>query len=43
MFLLLRDEYRFSVFQKRMLRREFGPKRMEVTGAWSTGAQHAGL
>ena len=32
--LTLRDERRVRVFEKRMLRRIFGPKREEVTGEW---------
>jgi hypothetical protein len=32
--LVLREEYRQRVFEKRMLRRIFGPKRDEVTGDW---------
>jgi hypothetical protein len=27
-------EYRFRVFENRVLRRIFGPKREEVTGGW---------
>jgi hypothetical protein len=30
----LRKERRLSVFEKRMLRRIFGPKRDELTGEW---------
>jgi hypothetical protein len=30
----LREEYRLKVFENRMLRRIFGPKRDEVTGDW---------
>jgi hypothetical protein len=30
--LTLREEYRLRVFENRMLRRIFGPKRDEVTG-----------
>jgi hypothetical protein len=33
-FLTLREEHRLGVFEKRVLRRIFGPKRDEVTGAW---------
>jgi hypothetical protein len=34
-FLTLREEYsRLSMFENRMLRRIFGPKRDEVTGGW---------
>ena len=32
--LTLRDERRLRVFQNRVLRRVFGPKRDEVTGEW---------
>jgi hypothetical protein len=32
--LTLREELRLRVFQNRVLRREFGPKRDEVTGEW---------
>jgi hypothetical protein len=32
--LTLREEYRLRVFENRMLRRIFGPKRVEVTGDW---------
>ena len=32
--LTLRDERRLRVFENRMLRRVFGPKRDEVTGEW---------
>jgi hypothetical protein len=32
--LILRDEYRLEVFENRVLRRIFGPKRDEVTGEW---------
>jgi hypothetical protein len=32
--LTLREEYRLRVFENRVLRRIFGPKRYEVTGAW---------
>jgi len=32
--LTLREERRLRVFEKRMLRRVFGPKRDEVTGRW---------
>jgi hypothetical protein len=31
---LLREEYRLRVFEKRVLRRIFGPKGDEVTGGW---------
>jgi hypothetical protein len=30
----LREEYRLRVFENRVLRRIFGPKREEVTGGW---------
>jgi len=33
--LTLREECRLRVFEKRVLRRIFGPKRDEVTGEWS--------
>jgi len=32
--LTLRDESRLRVFENRVLRRVFGPKRNEVTGEW---------
>jgi hypothetical protein len=32
--LLLREEHRLRVFENRVLRRIFGPKRDEVTGGW---------
>ena len=32
--LKLREERRLRVFENRVLRREFGPKRDEVTGEW---------
>jgi hypothetical protein len=32
--LTLREEHRLMVFEKRMLRKIFGPKRDEVTGGW---------
>jgi hypothetical protein len=32
--LILRDEYRMRVFENRVLRRVFGPKRDEVAGGW---------
>jgi hypothetical protein len=32
--LTLRDEHRLRVFENRVLRRIFGPKRDEVTGRW---------
>jgi hypothetical protein len=30
----LREEHRLRVFENRVLRRVFGPKRDEVTGEW---------
>jgi hypothetical protein len=32
--LTLREEHRLKVFENRVLRRIFGPKRDEVTGGW---------
>jgi hypothetical protein len=32
--LTLRDEHRLRMFENRVLRRMFGPKRDEVTGEW---------
>jgi hypothetical protein len=32
--LTLREEHRLRVFENRMLKRIFGPKRDEVTGDW---------
>jgi hypothetical protein len=32
--LTLREEHRLRVFEKRVLRRIFGPKKDEVTGGW---------
>jgi hypothetical protein len=32
--LILREEHRLRVFENRMLRTIFGPKRDEVTGDW---------
>jgi uncharacterized membrane protein len=32
--LILREKHRLKVFEKRVLRRIFGPKRDEVTGEW---------
>jgi hypothetical protein len=32
--LMLREEHRLRVFENRVLRRIFGPKRDEVTGGW---------
>ena len=34
--LTLREERRLRVFENRVLRRVFGPKRDEVTGEWRT-------
>jgi hypothetical protein len=34
LFLTLREEHRLRVFENRVLRRIFGPKRDEVTGGW---------
>jgi hypothetical protein len=31
---ILREEHRLRVFEKRVLRRIFGPKKDEVTGGW---------
>jgi hypothetical protein len=31
---MLREEHRLRVFENRVLRRIFGPKRGEVTGGW---------
>jgi hypothetical protein len=31
----LREEHRLRVFENRVLRRMFGPKRDEVTGEWT--------
>jgi hypothetical protein len=31
---MLREEYRLRVFEKRMLRRIFGPKRDKVARSW---------
>jgi hypothetical protein len=33
-FLTLREEHRLKVFENRVLRRIFGPKKDEVTGEW---------
>jgi hypothetical protein len=33
-FLTLREEHRLRMFENRMLRRIFGPKREEVAGGW---------
>ena len=32
--LTFREEYRLRVFENRVLRRTFGPRRNEVTGEW---------
>jgi hypothetical protein len=32
--LTLREDHRLGVFENRVLRRTFGPKRNEVTGEW---------
>jgi hypothetical protein len=32
--LILREEHRLRMFENRVLRRIFGPKRDEVTGGW---------
>jgi hypothetical protein len=32
--LTLREEHRLRVFENKVLRRIFGPKRVEVTGEW---------
>jgi hypothetical protein len=32
--LTLREEHKLRVFENRVLRREFGPKRDELTGEW---------
>jgi hypothetical protein len=34
--LTLREEQRFRVFQNRVLKRIFGPKREEVAGGWKS-------
>jgi hypothetical protein len=36
--LTLREEHRLKVFENRVLRRIFGPKRDEVTGGWEIDA-----
>jgi hypothetical protein len=33
-YLTLREEHRLGLFENRVLRRIFGPKRDEVTGEW---------
>jgi hypothetical protein len=35
-YLTLREEHRLRVYEKRVLRRIFGPKRAELTGGWRT-------
>jgi hypothetical protein len=35
--LTLREKHRLRVFENRVLRRIFGPKRDEVTGEWRKG------
>jgi hypothetical protein len=32
----LRDEHRLWMFEKRLLRRIFGPKKDEIMGGWKT-------
>jgi hypothetical protein len=32
--LTVREEHKLRVFQSRVLRRRFGPKRVRVTGGW---------
>jgi hypothetical protein len=34
--LTLREKHRLRVFENKVLRRIFGPKRDEVTGGWKT-------
>jgi len=34
MVIILREEFRLRVFENRVLKRIFGPKRDEVTGEW---------
>jgi hypothetical protein len=34
LYLTLREEHRLRVFENRVLRKTFGPKRDEVTGQW---------
>jgi hypothetical protein len=34
--LILREEHRLRMFEDRVLRKVFGPKRDEVTGGWRT-------
>jgi hypothetical protein len=36
----LREERRLRVFENRVLRRVFEPKRDEVTGEWKIGRAH---
>jgi hypothetical protein len=40
--MILRKEHRLRVFEKRVSRRIFGPKRDEVTGGWRK-LQNVGL
>jgi hypothetical protein len=41
--LILREEHRLRVFENRVLRKVFGPKRAEVTGSLLYKAQVRGL
>jgi hypothetical protein len=34
LFLILREEHGLRIFEKRVLRRIFGPKRDEIRGGW---------
>jgi hypothetical protein len=34
LFLTLREEHRIRIFENRLLRRMFGPKRYEMIGGW---------
>jgi hypothetical protein len=36
--LAVREEHRFRVFENRVLKRIFGPKREKVAGGWRTPA-----
>ena len=40
---VLREERRLRVFENRVLRRVFGPKRDEVTGEWRKGNIQRGV
>jgi hypothetical protein len=40
-YLTLREEHRLRVFENRILRRIFGPKRDEVTGEWKVSQREA--